>query len=237
VPDVGYIRPGGDASADDLANWATQLMASLEGSGHRTRIDVSAQSPCDQVAGEAALTAPVSMLFFFGHANEDALLDSAGKPLIDDSNLSMAAGKTIVSVACEAGLELGPKAVQAGVRAHLGWNVLLLWLAGARDSYGQAIVQPLSLFGHGSSVSEVADELRRTLNEIAHRYRTAWRENPNAKIAYYAAAAAAGQIAVDGDRHARPLSGGVLSTAAGWVRWRGPILARSTLKALRGGRR
>jgi hypothetical protein len=237
MPEVGYISPGGDAPADDLASWAVRLRASLERSGKQTRVDVSARTPCDSDACNAALTAPVSMLFFFGHGNADSLLGSAGEPLIDESNLAMAVGKTLVSVACEAGLGFGPKAVQAGARAHLGWNVRLLWLAGSREvfSFGEAIVQPLSLFGRGSSVAQVADELQRTLNEVAHGYRQVLNKYPNAKIAYYAAAAAAGQIAVDGDRHVRPLSTGIVSTAVGWIRWRGITLARSALKARRGG--
>jgi hypothetical protein len=179
------------------------------------------------------------MLFFFGHGDKDTLLDSAGEPLIDKDNVSMAAGKTLVSVACEAGLELGPAAVQAGTRAHLGWNVRLLWLTRPpyKALYGEAIVRPLSLFGHGSSISEVADELQRALNKVTHHYRAAADTNRNAKLAYYAAAAAAGQIAVDGDRHVRPLSEGVVSAAVGWIRWRGRELARSALKALRGGKR
>jgi hypothetical protein len=239
VSDVGYVRPGGDPAADTLSDWAVQLMALLEGNGYRTHIDVSAQSPCDRVACEAALAAPVPMLFFFGHGRRDALLESAGEPLIDKDNVSMAAGRTLVSVACEAGLEFGPMAVQAGARAHLGWNVLLLWLVRPdyKTLYGEAIVRPLSLFGHGSSISEVADELQRALNKVSHHYRAASGIDRNAKLAYYAAAAAAGQIAVDGDRHVRPLSKGVASAAVGWVRWQGMELARYALKALRGGKR
>ena len=237
MSEVGYVRPGGDSSAADLADWAARLRALLEQVGHRTLVDVSVQTPCDRPTCEAALASPVSTLFFFGHGDEDALLRTAQEPIIDDSNVSMGCGKALVSVACEAGLQFGPKAVQGGVRAHLGWNVLLLWLASARLDYGEAIVHPLSLFGRGSSVSEVADELKRSLNEIARRYRTTWSHDPNAKIAYYAAAAAAGQVAVDGDRRMRPLSRGVVSTAVGWVRWRGIALARSTRKALQGDRR
>jgi hypothetical protein len=214
-------------------------MMSLEGNGHRTYVDVSVSSSCDRGACEAALTAPVPMLLFFGHGTKDSLLDFSGEALIDRNNVSMAVGKTVVSVACEAGLELGPMAVQAGVRAHLGWNVLLLWLARPpyKALYGEAIVRPLSLLGEGGSISEVADELQRSLNKVTHQYRAASGADRNAKLAYYAAAAAAGQIAVDGDRHVRPLSNGVVSTAVGWVHLRGRALTLSILNALRGGKR
>jgi hypothetical protein len=234
VPDVGYIRPGGDASSDDLAEWAGHLRTTLESSGHRTFIDVSQHSPCDRDACMTALAAPTPLLFFFGHGNEDALLGSHHEAVVDKSNVSAAAGKTLVSVACEVGLDLGPHAVQAGARAHLAWDVLLLWLARPAElvAYGEAIVRPLSHFGRGGSISEVADELRQSLNGIARRYRRAPPHDHNAKLAYYAAAAAAGQITIHGDRRVRPLAEGSVATAFGWARWRGTTLVRSALDTI-----
>jgi hypothetical protein len=153
VPEVGYVRPGGDSPATNLADWGAQLKALLERSGHRTLVDISVQTPCDRAVCEAALASPVSMLFFFCHGEEDALLGTALEPVIDDSNVSRAYGKALVSVACEAGLRFGPNAVQAGARVHLGWNVLLLWLRSTHLVYGEAIVRSYSAWSYGGAAA------------------------------------------------------------------------------------
>lgn len=233
MPEVAYIRPGGDLSADDLATWGGHLSGLLTAAGHPIRLDISIASPCDRPTCESALTAGVPVVAFFGHGDVNALLGSGHEPVIDASNLALAAGKTIVSVACEAGREIGPAAIQAGVRAHLGWNVLLLWLGSNAATYGEAIVEPLARLGVGASISEVSDALRDRLNALAQLYRPQSPYDSNSKLAYYAAAAAAGQIAIDGDRHVRPLAGG-LSSAIRWTLWRTARAARSVIDSIQG---
>ncbi len=236
MPDVGFIRPGGDPAADDLASWAGDLRSTFERSGHQIAIDVDAAFPCDRSSCEDAMASSIEALFFFGHGDGESLLGPSHSQLIDEFNSRKASGKTVVSVACEAGLELGPRLVQAGARAHLGWNVLLLWLDDPNDvmAFGEALVQPLSGLGQGRSVSQVADELQRSLNEVARKHRSNL-VNRNSKLAYYAAAAAAGQISVDGDRHVRPMSRGSLRVPIDWMRWRFLVLIRSIRNKLPGG--
>lgn len=220
MPDFGYICPGGDSSADDLANWGAQLRQRLTGAGHPTSGDVTFATPGDRDASIAVLQSPGPLVFFFGHGDDQSLLGSAHEPVIDAENLAEGVGKTIVSVACEAALGVRPAAVQAGVRCHLGWNVLLLWLASDATDYGEAIVAPLAHLGEGASISEVADELHLSLNAIGERYRKAMGAERNARLAYFAAYAAAGQVVVHGDRHARPLATG-LAGAARLAAWQG----------------
>ncbi len=172
---------------------------------------------------------------FFGHGDSTALLGSVREPVFDENNLALAAGKTLVSVACEAGREVGPAAIQAGARAHLGWNVLLLWLGSDAATYGEAIVEPLARLGAGASISEVADALRDRLNAVAQRHRKRSPYDSNAKLAYYGAAAAAGQIAIDGDRHVRPLADG-LSSGVRWAFWRAARIGKSVIDSIRGVR-
>lgn len=233
MPDVGYIRPGGDPAATDLANWGDRLRRGIEDTGHRTGFDLGLNS-CDRASCEDVLTANVPLIFFFGHGSEYALLGSSGDVVIDDANLDLAAGKTLVSIACEGGRHVGSTAVQAGVRTHLGWNVLLLWLATDADIYGDSLVRALSLLGHAGSASQVADELREALNGIAQMYRPLMQHQPNAKIAYYAAAAAAGQVVIHGDRRVRPLEHGLKSIAS-QIWWRGTKLSGSVLAKRKGG--
>jgi hypothetical protein len=233
VAEVAYIRPGGDLPADDLATWAGQLRDLLTAAGHPSRFDISVDSSCDRPTCEAALRTGVPLVTFFGHGDLNALLGSFQEPVIDENNLTLAAGKTLVSVACEAGREIGPAAIQAGVRAHLGWNVLLLWLGSDAATYGEAIVEPLSRLGVGASISEVSDALRDRFNAVAQLYRPRSAYDSNAKLAYYAAAAAAGQIAIDGDRHVRPLADG-LSSAIRWGFWRVERIGKSVIDSIRG---
>ena len=163
MSEIACIRPGGDPAADDLAMWAGHLGDRLRIAGHPTDVDISFASPADRPRCELALSARVPLLLFFGHGDVTALLGSMREPVIDESNLARAAGKTLVSIACEAGREVGPAAIQAGVRAHLGWNVLLLWLGSDAAAYGEAIVEPLASLGVGASISEVGDALREGL--------------------------------------------------------------------------
>ncbi len=235
MPEVGYICPGGDAAADDLAAWGTRLRDQLSAAGHAPGREVTYGSPCDREACVDVLRSGAQLVCFFGHGDRDALLGSAHEPAIDPENLPAAAAKTLVSVACEAALGVGPAAIQSGVRAHLGWNVLLLWLASDADPYGEAIVKPLSNLGAGASVSEVADELQRSLTTIAARYRNEMATDRNARLAYYAAYAAAGQVVIHGDRHARPLATG-LGSAARLAIWQGQRISRSITELLRGGK-
>ncbi len=234
VSEVAYICPGGDSPATELAGWGAQLRTHLESDGYSTSENVTVATPCDRNTSEAALRGPSALLFFFGHGSESALLGTDRHPLIEMDDFSKAIGKTIVSVACEAGLELGPAAIQAGVRAHLGWNVLLLWLGPDASLYGDTIINPLALLGKGSSLGEVEEELRRSLNEIARHYRPLINRHPNQKLAYYAAAAAAGQLALDGDRHVRPLSRG-LSSAVRRIMWKAQTIIVGTPRRPLGG--
>jgi hypothetical protein len=234
MPDVGYVCPGGDPAATDLANWGHRLLHEIEDCGHRTGFDLGLNSS-DRAGCEEALAADVPLIFFFGHGSEDALLGSYGDVVIDDTNIDRAADKTLISIACEAGRHVGSAAVQAGVRAHLGWNVLLLWLARDADIYGESIVRSLSVLGRAGSVSDAADELHDALDGIALRYRPLIGRDHNAKIAYYAAAAAAGQVVIHGDGRVRPLDHGVRSIASRlW--WRGTKLAGSIVAKTRGGK-
>jgi hypothetical protein len=233
VPEVAYIRPGGDPPADDLATWGGQVRDLLMNAGHPAQVDVSIASPADRATCEQALSANVPLLVFFGHGESTALLGSSRQPVIDENNLAHAGSKTLVSIACEAGRGVGPAAIQAGARAHLGWNVLLLWLGSDTATYGEAIVQPLASLGVGASISEVADALRDRLNAVAQLHRPRSPYDANAKLAYYGAAAAAGQIAIDGDRHVRPLAEGVSSTVRRGF-WRAKQMGKSMIDSIRG---
>ncbi len=233
MPEVAYIRPGGDPAADDLARWGGYLRDRLAGSGHPPSVDVSFESPADRLGCELAMSAGLPLIVFCGHGDSNALLGSSRQSVIDESNLALAAWKTIVSVACEAGRVVGPAAIQAGVRAHVGWDVLLLWLSSDVTAYGEAIVEPLADLGGGASVSEVADALGDRLNGVAQRHRVRSPYDSNAKLAYYAAAAAAGQITIHGDRHVRPLAGG-LSSVIRVALWRAGRLGKAVTNSIRG---
>jgi hypothetical protein len=235
VPEVGFICPGGDASADDLADWGTELRRQLYAGGHPCGAEVTISTPCDRYACSEVLRSDGPLVFFFGHGDDQSLLGSAHEAVIDGESLPHGVGKTLVSVACEAGLGVGPAAIQAGVRSHLGWNVLLLWLASDSRTYGEAIVGSLAHFGAGASVSEVADELQRSLSTIGEGYRQKMAADRNARLAYYAAFAAAGQVVIHGDRHTRPLATGLASVARLAV-WQGQRMWSSINARLTGGK-
>lgn len=221
MSEVSFISTSRDAAAADLSSWAGALQSTMATQGHDLSVCAANGAPDDRANCELLLKGPARLVFFFGHGTTDELRGAADEPLVDRQNLRLARGKVLVSVACESGLELGPTAVISGLRAHLGWDVMLLWLSGEdADRYGRAIYGPLGRFGHSASVSEVKRWLEQELNRVAQHHRRNRARNPNAKLAYYAAAAAAGQISVHGDGGVRPMATGPTQRLLGWIRWR-----------------
>ncbi len=206
---VSYLRPNnpGDPAASDLHNWSVELQTRLA-VDHATAAVIDDSSPCDRTRAAIALAA-ADLILFFGHGSPTDLVGTDGASAVDKSNIAIASGRSLVAVACLAGRDLGPDAITAGVEVFLGWNAKLLWLApppGGLGEFGSAIVDSLAIFGTGASVEQVKERLRDELDAVAEYYRTGpGSTNPDALIAYYGAAAAAGQVAVCGNEKKVPL--------------------------------
>ncbi len=208
---VAYLRPNnpGDPAAADLYNWCVELEQRLVARGHSTGSVVDGTSPCDMVNATVALGSTYDAIFFFGHGAADSLTGTNGQPAVDQTNIANAKSRVVIAVACLAGRSLGPDAITAGIEVFLGWNVKLLWLkpaAGQLGRFGSAVVDGLETFGHGTRVEQVKEQLRDELDAVAEYYRIgAGSGGPNSRLAYYGAAAAAGQVALCGNEKAVPL--------------------------------
>jgi hypothetical protein len=209
--DAAYLRPNnpGDPPAGDLHAWCVELEQRLLVSGHSTTVAIDDTDPCDYAGSSAALGSHCDAVFFFGHGTSDQLIGTNGQAAVDRTNIANASGKAIIAVACLAGRSLGPDAIGAGVEVFLGWNAKLLWLGspvGQLGPFGLAIVSSLEILGQGARLEEVKERLRDELDAVAEYYRTGLGSGgANSLLAYYGAAAAAGQVALCGNEKQAPL--------------------------------
>src|SRR5271154_1706129 len=117
--DVLFTRPADDSAAAQIAPWGQALIQRI---GSRSHIDLAGDAATRETV-DAEIASGVRSVFHFGHGTEDSLLGHGGA-LIDASNAPLVADM-IVAIACESAVNLGPLAVNAGVRAYLGFDDIL----------------------------------------------------------------------------------------------------------------
>jgi hypothetical protein len=62
-------------------------------------------------------------VFYFGHGSPDAwVLNQGTFRLVDTDNIGAAKGALVIAMACFSGLELARPAIDAGVRAYVGFT-------------------------------------------------------------------------------------------------------------------
>jgi len=167
------VRPRDDTSARQASDWCDALVSELSQNGHTLVEDVDDTSPPKVSQILAALARNGLLVCYFGHGNNDNWLTS-GNVTVDKSNVSAAAGKAIVSIACKTGRNLGSDALTAGVRAWLGFTVRVPVLAPHknRDPIGNTMVDALAVLGTGGTMQDAHDAIERGFGGLADDYDT-----------------------------------------------------------------
>jgi hypothetical protein len=164
--DLLFLRPADDSAAAQVATWGQVLIQRL---GSRTHTDLAGRL-ASREAVDAELSYGVRSLFHFGHGTEDALVGN-GDPLVDTTNASRVP-EAIVAIACESAVELGPRAVEQGVRSYLGFDETLGFPAKAALPMGFAVSNGLScLFTSGHAIGCAAEQMRQEFEKARQEYR------------------------------------------------------------------
>ena len=201
------IRPQDDANSQQCSDWADNLITSLTASGHTKAIDVDNLTPADTPNIVAALKSSSNLICYFGHGDESNWL-THNATTVDKSNVSAAAGKAVVSVACKTARGLGPDAITAGVEAWLGFTCKVPVITPHKgvDPVGDAIVDGLTVLGAAKTMQEARDEIRSKMDQLVTEYDTGkYALHPAANIGYFAALALRDHVVVHGNTGFVPL--------------------------------
>lgn len=209
MADYAVVRPRDDAAARQVSGWCDELSARWTGAGHTKVADVDDQSPADTPTISAALGSGAALTVYFGHGRDDAWV-AAGAVLIDATSVGVAAGTSVVSIACNTGRQLGPDAITAGVDAWLGFTIRVPVVSPHRnqDPFGDAIVDALEPLGTiQESLRDANDRLYANLDGLATDFDTGGRfsQHPAAFLGYFGATALRDHIVVHGNANLRPL--------------------------------
>jgi hypothetical protein len=202
------IRPEDDAAAEQASAWCSALVAELAARGHTLVEEVDELTPADTGSIEAALSAPATLVCYFGHGTPDSW-QTNGETTIDKSNAGAAASKVVVSIACFTGRNLGPDAVNAGVTSWLGFTMKIPVIAPykALDPVGEALVRGLEDLSTAGTIGDVRDSLITAFDELAVDYDDggALAGHPAQPVGYYGALALKANVVVAGSKTAVPL--------------------------------
>jgi len=202
------IHPEDDAAAEQAAKWCSELVDELVAAGHELIEDVNEQTPADSASIEAALEMPAELVCYFGHGTPDSW-QTDGQTTIESGNVGRAAGKTVVSIACLTGRNLGPDAVTAGVSSWLGITIKVPVLPPHKnvDPMGSAFVSGLRHLSRSATIGDVRDSLIAAFEQLAVDYDDGGRfaGRPDQPIGYYGAHALKDSIEVSGRKTAIPL--------------------------------
>jgi hypothetical protein len=127
-----------------------------------------------------ALTANVALMYF-GHGQADRLGDPIA--LIDNRNVSSAAGALIIAFACYSAQKLGPDAIQQQVEAYLGFDDLLGVYPPPANAVATGIVAALDHLALGGTVQEAYRMLCGALDDVVDDHvNGAQRSHPDAPL-------------------------------------------------------
>jgi hypothetical protein len=201
------IRPQDDGNSQQCSDWADNLITNLKAGGHSKAIDVDNLTPANSSNILAALKSGSSLICYFGHGDEGSWLTHSATT-VDKSNVSAAAGRAIVSVACKTARGLGPDAITAGVEAWLGFTCKVAVITPHKgvDPIGDAIVDGLTELGAAKTMQEARDEIRSKMDKLVTEYDTGkYAMHPAANIGYFAALALRDHVVVHGNTGFVPL--------------------------------
>jgi hypothetical protein len=165
LTDLLFIRPAEDSATAQVATWGQVLIQRL---GSRTHTDLAGRAATRE-AVDAELSSGVGSLFHFGHGTEDTLVGNGGA-LVDTGNAATVP-EAIVAIACESAVELGPRAVEEGVRSYLGFDETLGFPGKAPLPMGFAVSNGLScLFISGHEIGCAAEQMRQGFEKARRDY-------------------------------------------------------------------
>lgn len=208
---MGYfslIRPRDDAPAKQASDWADELANKLKTAGHTLASDVDNLTPADRTNIENAISGTGTVIFYFGHGDEDKWRKVA-QSLLDTTNIQKSRGKCVISIACKTGRNLGPDSIIAGAEAWLGFNIAVGVISPYKgfDPIGEALVDALAEFGSNCSVQDVRDEVVSNLDKVAkdHDNGGSYANHHNAVLVYFTAVAMRDNVVALGNNGYKPL--------------------------------
>lgn len=169
--------------------------------------DVDSGTPADATEITKVLGGSADLICYFGHGDEDHWLTS-GAPTIDAGNVSAAAGKAILSIACRAGRNLGPDAITAGVISWLGFTIAVPVIAPHKthDPIGEAIVRALAGLGGKGTMQQARDDMAAEFDQLVDDYDTGkFSTHPAAPLGYFAAMCLRDHVVLHGKTSCQPL--------------------------------
>ena len=202
------ICPRDDAPAKQASSWCDDLRQVLDHKGgHKIVACVDDRSPADSATIANALASPCSLLLYFGHGTDGEWL-TLSAATIDRSTIGAAAGKAVVSIACNTSRALGPDAITAGVRSWLGFTfpVPVLSSVNRRDVLGEAVAAGLSCLAFNASMQQARDELVRELSQMVHELQYGvLSQHPGAEVGMFLVECLRQHVALNGDAKHVPL--------------------------------
>jgi hypothetical protein len=171
MSDIAVVRPERDIVEDTLSDWAELVLAGVSGAG---------RVPANDLKGSSVTQSAVEILLknndvtiYFGHGDRDRL-GSSTSCLIDAGNISEAAGRVVIAIACKAASDLGPDAVSSGnrVRAFLGFDDVLVVYLRKPSLFGRAVESAIIPFLlSGSSIADAHSTLVKEFQAVETCYR------------------------------------------------------------------
>ena len=208
MSDFSVIRPEDDNVARQTSGWCDELIRKFTANGHRLADDVNQWTPADQASMVARMGGTTDLICYFGHGETDCWLTN-GTATIDANTIHHAAGKAVISIACDTACNFGPDAITAGVVAWLGFTILVAVMAPHKnqDPIGEAIVDGLELLGNGRTMQEARDEIAANLDQLVVRFHSggSLASHPAAAFGYYASMAMRDHVVVHGQANHVPL--------------------------------
>lgn len=205
--DFTLVHPRDDAIARQASDWCQELAKQFQQNGHTLVSEVNDTTPPSQSNIVNCLGHRSDLICYFGHGDEDSWLTS-GSPTIESANISSAANKAVVSIACKTGQNLGPSAITAGVVAWLGFTVKVAVnpIYKGSDPVGEAIVDGLACLGTGGSLQDAHDRMASNFDQLVQDYDTGSLSRiPDAGLGYFSCMIMRDRIVVHGNVNHTPL--------------------------------
>lgn len=111
-----------------------------------------------------------NVLMHFDHGRYETLFGQDKNVFLNAENVSKLAGFIVYAFACESARTLGPQAIEAGVRAYLGYKEIFGFILTKGAQFKNIAVAPAQLIAQGNSMQDVytntANMLTKYMNEF-----------------------------------------------------------------------
>lgn len=171
MTDILLVRPADDPAAVTVGSWGQAVRQMAPGTS--SSVDLAGASSASRAAVDGVLSPTVRHLFWFGHGEDDALVNT-GARIVELGNV-VKVTESVVAIACYSAAKLGPAAVSANVgpKAYLGFDDEFGFPASAPMPMALAVVSSLRGFlMSGHDLNQVAQSMTTGFDTARVQYKT-----------------------------------------------------------------